>query len=163
LLDFSRAELKAHDVSTTALVFRELEHPPSDTPSSRRRINVHPPQFHCASGGAFEAEYANHFVARDRDPKTAIPLAVIRRYTIDFFRQRVLDIHLKVVTEVGRAEKPVDGDEQGSHLSRILIGKWADDYLCVHNLIPADELRVFWESLRSEPSHEGRTGPAATD
>jgi len=53
----------------------------------------------------------------------------------------MLDIHLKGVTEVGRAEKSVDSNEQLPDVSGILLGKRADGYLCVHNLIPADELR----------------------
>jgi hypothetical protein len=119
-----------------------LEHPASDTPSSDRRINVHAPQFHCVIGGAFQTECADHFVARDGNPKRAIPLAVIRRYTIDFFRQRMFDIYLKGVAEMGRAEKSVDSNEQLPDVSGIVLGKRADGYLCVHNLIPADEQPV---------------------
>jgi hypothetical protein len=138
MLYFSRAELKPQDLPTAAFVFRELKHPPSDTPSSGRRINVHATQFHRVVGGAFEAERADHFVAHDGNPKTAIALAVIRRYTIDFFRQRALNIHLKGVTEVGRAEESVDSNEQLPHVSGIVLGERADGYLCVHNTCLSD-------------------------
>jgi hypothetical protein len=68
LLYFSSAKLKPCDISTAAFVFRELEHLPSNTLSSGRRMNVHAPQFHCVIGGAFEAESADHFVASDGNP-----------------------------------------------------------------------------------------------
>jgi hypothetical protein len=48
----------------------------------------------------------------------------------------MLDIHLKGVTEVGRAEKSVDSNEQLPDLSGMLLGKRADDYLCVHIFLP---------------------------
>ena len=47
----------------------------------------------------------------------------------------MLDIHLKGVTEVGRAEKSVDSNEQLPDLSGMLLGKRAD-YLCVHIFLP---------------------------
>jgi hypothetical protein len=75
----------------------------------------------------------------------------------------MLDIRLKGVAEVGRAEKPTDGYEQGSHLSGILLDKRADGYLCFHILFLLTSFGVLWESVRSEPSHEGRTGRPATD
>ena len=91
-------------------------------------------------GGAFEAESADHFVALDGNPKTAIPLGIVGRNTIDFFPQRTLNIRLKGVAEVGRAEKPVDSDEQLPDLSGIVLRERADGYLWVQNLIPAGEL-----------------------
>jgi hypothetical protein len=70
----------------------------------------------------------------------------------------MLDVHLKSVPEVGRAEKPIDGYEQGSHLSGILLDKRADGCLCFHILFLLSSFGVLWESVRSEPSHEGRIG-----
>jgi hypothetical protein len=58
----------------------------------------------------------------------------------------MLDIHLKGVTEVRRAEKSVDSNEQFPDVSGILLGKRADSYICVHSL-PAPELRPnVWPS-----------------
>jgi hypothetical protein len=114
-----------------------LEHLPSDTPSSGRGINVHAPQFHRAIRGAFQAECADQFVARDGNPKTAIPLGIVSRDTIDFFTQRTFDIRLESVAQMGQAEKSVDSDEQLPDLSGIVLRERADGYLCVHNLIPA--------------------------
>ena len=106
------------------------------------------PQFHRLIRGAFKAESADHFVAFDGNPKTTISLAVIGRDTIDFFGQRALDIRLKGVAQVGRAEKSVNSDEQLPDVSSIVPGKRADGYLCVHKLIPTlTSFRVFWESV----------------
>jgi hypothetical protein len=54
----------------------------------------------------------------------------------------MLDIHLKGVTEVGWAEKPVDSYEQLPDVRGILLGKRPDSHLSVHNSIPADEQPV---------------------
>jgi hypothetical protein len=40
-------------------------------------------------------------VALDGNPKTAVPLAVVSRDTIDFFPQRTFNIRLEGVAEVG--------------------------------------------------------------
>ena len=90
-----------------------------------------------SSEARFQAECAEHFVALDGNPKTAIPLPIVGRNTIDFFPQRTFDIRFKGVAEVGRAEKSVDSDEQLPDLSGIVLLERADGYLCVHNLIPA--------------------------
>ena len=73
-------------------------------------------------------------------PKTAVPLAVVGRDAIDFLNQRTLDIHLKGVAKVERAEKPIHGDEQSSDLCSVALRKRADGYLFLHDLMPADEL-----------------------
>jgi hypothetical protein len=67
------------------LIFRELKHPPSDTLSARRMIDIHPPQFQRITRDPFKAEETDDLVATDSDPKTAIPLAVVVRDTINFF------------------------------------------------------------------------------
>ena len=58
---------------------------------------------------------------------------------IDFFRQRTIDIRLKGIAEIGRAEKSVDSNEQLPDVSSIVLGERADGYLCVHNLIPGGD------------------------
>ena len=103
-----------------------------------------------SSEARFQAECAEHFVALDGNPKTAIPLAVVSRNTIDLFPQRTFDIRLKGVAKVGRAEESVDSDEQLPNLSGIVLSERPDKYLYIHNLILVGELpRVLPQSVRS--------------
>jgi len=52
----------------------------------------------------------------------------------------MLDMRLKGVAKVGRAEESVDSDEQLPNLSGIVLCERPDNYLYVHNPILAGEL-----------------------
>ena len=110
-LDFRGAEHEACEALTAAFVLRRLEHLPSNTLSSSRRIDVHAAQLHCAIGRDFQAEHADHLVVLDGYPKAASVLAVIGRDAIDLFFEGTPDIHLEHFAEVRRGEEPVDGNE----------------------------------------------------
>ena len=110
-LYFSRAQLESRYITATTLIFRVLKHPATDPFSSRRCIDIHPPQLHRVGRGALQTECADEPIATDRHPKAAVVLAIIGGNPINLLGQRTFNVSFKGIAQVRRAEKPIGSDK----------------------------------------------------
>ena len=84
------------------LIFRLLKHPATDPFSSRRCIDIHPPQLHRVGRGALQTECADEPIASDRHPKAAVVLAIIGGNPINLLGQRTFNVSFKGIAQVRR-------------------------------------------------------------
>jgi hypothetical protein len=110
-LYFARAQLESRYIAPTAFIFGVLKHTATDSVSTRRRIDIHPPQLHRVGCSALQTKCADEPITADRHPETAVVLAIIVGNPIDLLGQRTFNIGFKGIAEVRRAEKPVCSDK----------------------------------------------------